>query len=808
MIAPADGRQWVKRQVQEPVQDHEQWATRRAEIEAAVIAKRQLGFEITLGNAVFSIGLNSNGLPAFTVTEAVSPTTKATTTAANTPVDTSAAAPVQTTAANTPQQTATTPVETNTPVNTATANTGAATVNTASGNTVLPTSPLVTFGTSTGTLSSNLLSVSSKTGTITGQYTTTEIIFAGGTPVTSVMTMGATATQQASKHLSPPAIAGAVVGAVGGTAALLLLLVLCVRWRRHVRDNKRLSRGGESVRALHTGPAPMMAHNSARFTNIFPQGRAVAVDDDASSSRMAFLPAGAAGFLNRASGSPLRSDSPSQQVQNSDAARPMSLQNAAEHSAPKLPVPPLPTANTSKTSGEVQFLAADASTWLNRNSNAPVQAGDTSASPMGPVLAVSHSASTRSLPSQTGAAPNNGEVAFLPAQASVFLNRSSVAPDRSTQPGSDPAATASNSSAHSLALPTEPVPGNGQVSFLPADASGFLNRHSSVPTQPSGPGSQMGSLPSATVGASSTPSVSSQAVGNADNSQVTYLPADASGFLNRNSTMPPNVESPNEQTSASGNEPTFQKISGYKVPSQFDSMGAMGPSSVSFSGAAASLAIPTPAHMIERDSAGTSSNHSINNNSEWFGSDAHDSRIMPAAAVAAAAAMSRPPVSPEYPSFDGSKNDKNNSEVDNYLASVSSQQAPAHPYSQDGPQEHYSPPQFGASSAHAPPDPTSARTVSHQDFGSQTAYPSGPAHVSDVGAAPQPSSAPGHEYNAGWGEPATRQQWPDADIDGRSWYQPNSPDMMTSGSGGQVMSWPKPPDVDWDRPRVRPKDAF
>lgn len=56
-------RQWAERQEQEPVL----LTTQEADISSAVVEKRQLGIALTLGNAVFSVGLGPNGLPAFTI---------------------------------------------------------------------------------------------------------------------------------------------------------------------------------------------------------------------------------------------------------------------------------------------------------------------------------------------------------------------------------------------------------------------------------------------------------------------------------------------------------------------------------------------------------------------------------------------------------------------------------------------------------------------------------------------------------------------------------------------------------------------
>jgi hypothetical protein len=177
--------------------------------------------------------------------------------------------------------------------------------------------------------------------------------------------MAPSETAAAQKGTSPPVIAGAVVGAVGGTAAILLLIVLFLRWRRHRNDSKRNSHGSESIKALHTGPAPIMPHNSARFTTSIPPAQ------PDNSTRAAFLPAGAAGWLNRLSGSHLRAESPLHQ----DTARELdpessghSSQNVAEQ---QVHAPP-PAAATQDSTGQIPFLPVGASGWLNRNSTTPV----------------------------------------------------------------------------------------------------------------------------------------------------------------------------------------------------------------------------------------------------------------------------------------------------------------------------------------------------------------------------------------------------------------------------------------------------
>jgi hypothetical protein len=68
------GRQWVERMELEPAV----WTPENLNGEQANLAKRQLGFEFTLGGAVLSVGLDSNGLPAFTVTQVPPPPPAAT----------------------------------------------------------------------------------------------------------------------------------------------------------------------------------------------------------------------------------------------------------------------------------------------------------------------------------------------------------------------------------------------------------------------------------------------------------------------------------------------------------------------------------------------------------------------------------------------------------------------------------------------------------------------------------------------------------------------------------------------------------
>jgi hypothetical protein len=88
---------------------------------------------------------------------------------------------------------------------------------------------------------------------------------------------------------SPPVVAGAVVGSVGGMAVLLLLLVLVARWWKHHSRSVRYESGGDSATDLttHPGqPGPPRPH------------------------RRSFLPVGAAAFMNRLSGGHNRSSSP------------------------------------------------------------------------------------------------------------------------------------------------------------------------------------------------------------------------------------------------------------------------------------------------------------------------------------------------------------------------------------------------------------------------------------------------------------------------------------------------------------------
>ena len=94
MIAPTfTGRQWVE-------EDGAAEPTALADVSLALHEqqKRQLGFALTLGDAVFSIGLGPNGLPAFTVelnppvAPAPTPTPAATTQPRPPPIPTSPAA--------------------------------------------------------------------------------------------------------------------------------------------------------------------------------------------------------------------------------------------------------------------------------------------------------------------------------------------------------------------------------------------------------------------------------------------------------------------------------------------------------------------------------------------------------------------------------------------------------------------------------------------------------------------------------------------------------------------------------------------
>ncbi|KAF2431978.1 hypothetical protein EJ08DRAFT_158100 [Tothia fuscella] len=90
-----------------------------------------------------------------------------------------------------------------------------------------------------------------------------------------------TAKAPNSDGASPPVVAGAVVGSVGGMAVLLLLLVLVARWyKHHSRSVKYGSHQGDSATDL-------TPHGS-----LYPPPR-----------RRSFLPAGAAAFINRMSGS-------------------------------------------------------------------------------------------------------------------------------------------------------------------------------------------------------------------------------------------------------------------------------------------------------------------------------------------------------------------------------------------------------------------------------------------------------------------------------------------------------------------------
>jgi hypothetical protein len=560
---------------------------------------------------------------------------------------------------------------------------------------IVPTGSTLVAGT-LGTANSGTTLATAKSGstTHTGLLTTTEVIFAGGTPVTSVMTYGAaSATAAPSKHLSPPAIAGAVVGAIGGTAAFFLLLVLFVRWRKHVKDNKRASHGGESIKALHTGPAPMMAHNSMRYTTMFPPGGPSGVADDDASGRVAFLPAGATGFLNRApgsplaSGSPLRANSPLSQG-GPDPATAEGSQTLSERTIPTQSPAAAAAAVPTNRSGEVAFLAADASGWLNRNSSGPLQGQSTDKHNPMPNISASQSVST--IPSQ----------------------------------------------------PPVPTETSGAVAFLPAGASGWLNRNSSSPLQAGPPYEQISAPPSA--------------------------------------------------------DQSFHKLSGYKVPSQFDTDTQAGLPSTNFAAAAAgsALAPPAAAHIPERASGATATNQLLNENPERFDSDYHDSGQSAAAAVAAAAARSKSPVSRIEPSFSSD----HASEVDDMLGGpLIPRRSPERP---SGP---FAPPDFG-SSANTSPNPVGSDHIAEQDFGvphtTEDQLRPSPARTPDVREVPPPAVAPsGDTYNSPWGPS-------DAEAsDQQSWYMPNSPEAPQAGgrSSTQFMSWPKPPEMRFADKKVRPK---
>jgi hypothetical protein len=104
MVRPAEPQQpWVERD-----QEVVQWTGEATEMSA--LEKRQNGILITLAfpPVVISVGLDSNGLPAFTVTLADATTTTPATVATTnqTPLATATPAPAQTTQATNPQNTA------------------------------------------------------------------------------------------------------------------------------------------------------------------------------------------------------------------------------------------------------------------------------------------------------------------------------------------------------------------------------------------------------------------------------------------------------------------------------------------------------------------------------------------------------------------------------------------------------------------------------------------------------------------------------------------------------------------------------
>lgn len=256
---------------------------------------------------------------------------------------------------------------------------------------------------------------------------------------------------------------------------------------------------------------------------------------DADSAKVAFLPAGGAAFLNRASNSPLHSPARADSPLSHDGEGQAGIQDRML-SIPPSPV--VPDRYKSGNSAEVAFLAADASTWLNRQSNQPIpQSGPDSGLAPGAAAAVAaHNSSTRSLLSQTAPPPENGTVAFLPGTASAFLNQNSQSPLGSDGPPTEQGTVPTNDSTRSLPSHVAPAPAGGQVAFLPGDASAFLNRNTNSPLQSVGSTNEQPFPPAAP--SSSAPSSIPYSTEAPENGQVTFLPADASGFLNRNSAGP------------------------------------------------------------------------------------------------------------------------------------------------------------------------------------------------------------------------------------------------------------------------------
>ena len=527
----------------------------------------------------------------------------------------------------------------------------------------------------------------------------------------------------------------------------------------------------------------MMAHNSARYTEMFPGGGGVVISD-ADSGRMTFLPAGAAGFLNRASGSPLqgpsRTGSPVNGM-NHLSIPPTPTVPAQYRSGP--PSPSVPAHYQSGSTADVAFLAAGASEWLNRNPNNPMSppgpsAGPSSGPSSGPdgganmiaAAAVPTNASNRSLPSQVAPGSDGGNVAFMPAAASAFLNQQPGSPmqsDGNSSNKSPPpvvaAGAVSNDSSRSLPSQNAPQPQNANVAFLPGDASAYLNRGPSSPLQSVTTASEQPSYPPPAPSSSAGSSVPYHTPA-PEPGRVTFLPANASGFLNRTSSGPLQPGQPYIATPP-------------PVPASYN---AGAPT-------AAALAVPAASSAAQRDSAATNTNQKLNDNPEWFGSDYHDSRQIAPAAVSAAARRS---------SNYGAGND----EIDQYLNGGSS-----HP-----PQDSYGP--VARQNPFESPADHSHDQHSTQQHPGSIDVPPVPGQIPQPQHTPPPVTMPEGAYrgnNAPWVPPQSRRMtqkglWP-AGAEDDSWYQPPTPEPRTPS---QFMSWPKPPEVDWNRARVKPRGAI
>jgi hypothetical protein len=292
---------------------------------------------------------------------------------------------------------------------------------------------------------------------------------------------------------------------------------------------------------------------------------------------------------------------------------------------------------------------------------------------------------------------------------------------------------------------------------------------------------------------------------------VAFLPSGAAGWLNRLSGSPLRADSPFEERVRElpdDDEQGFHKVAGRKVPSQFPTGTEEGPAAAQFDSPDAMLAAPSPTFMKhERDSSGTSSNHTLNNNPEWFNS-VHG----PPAAVAAAAARSASPVSPVSNTFSTSNNRPYSFDTGNpYAGEQLNHAIPSEPYIPPKAAERtvsFAPPLFAnGSSANTSPDERDHDQIGEQDFGrpDDVLRPS-PARTPDVRETPPPLSIPSGSYNSPWGPSAPHPPDP-GPTDQQSWYSPYSPEHV-AGQNGRVesMQWPAPPVVDWDRlSKVRPK---